>query len=172
MLCLLDLEHVEEDPGRQVACRLTFQVLFKRRYIVKTIKVLVLTLALGLAAFAYTTEDARSSADRSDATKASALCCRTDAGCCKSAVDGCKSAANGCLAGCCTAGCCTPGADCKSSECCCVPGSNCCMDGKCGTPSKACCASDTKCCEAGAEETANVAAGGCGSSCKKGDHSK
>ena len=127
----------------------------------KTIKVFVLTLALGLAAYVYASDNGRAAVGGPDKAKASAVCCKADAGHGHKTPNCCQPASS----------CCVPGAECcQPASSCCAPGSACCETGTCAGCAKACCSADAKCGVAKGE--AKAGCGGCGTSCKKAAASK
>lgn len=102
----------------------------------KTIKTLVLIVALGLAGYAYAAGNTDDETRDCKMSAAAANCCVTDAKCCKSDVNS-KSCADHSKSG---AGCC--GAESK----CCKADADCSkVDKKSGA---GCCGAESKCCKA------------------------
>jgi hypothetical protein len=141
----------------------------------KTIKVLVLTLMLGMTGYAYASGNVQSTTQEPDKmSKATAVCMMDGGGCCKEKADCCKEGADCCKGGdCCEAGmsCCASGAEC------CGAGEKACMvKTEAGASGMACKAMDAARGTADSKGDSNVAAksaakpdkadGCCGSSCK------
>jgi hypothetical protein len=100
----------------------------------KTIKTLVLTIALMLTGYAYATADAQSVNNQAKATPAAA-CCADHAACSMEDKSCCAEGAACCKEG---AACCAQGACCADHAACCAEGAACCKEGA------ACCASGDK----------------------------
>src|SRR5262245_24610098 len=96
----------------------------------KTVKIIVLALALLFAGVVYATEGTKSSLDKANAT--TAACCKAGADCCVAG------------AACCVpdAACCKDGAACKADAGCCASSEVCSKDTGCCTAQAACCTTD------------------------------
>jgi hypothetical protein len=105
----------------------------------KTIKTLVLTLALMLTGYAYATADAQSVNDQAKVT-AKAACCADHAACGMEDKSCCAEGAACCKEG---AACCKEGACCADHAACCAEGAACCKAGA------ACCKEGASCCASG-----------------------
>ena len=110
----------------------------------KTIKTIVLILALGMAGYAYAAGDTDATAHSCKMSGATASCCVAEAKCCKPEAD-----------------CCKPGAECcKKDSACCGKDSKCCTaDAKCSAGDEGCCKADSK-----------TESGCCGTACSKHKH--
>ena len=101
----------------------------------KTVKTIVLVLALGLAGYTYASGNTDSEARGCKVSSAAAACCVTDTKCCKADESCCKS--------------------CSDTDCC-KKDSGC-----CGKESK-CCTEGTGCCKAGANSEKGCCGPSCG----------
>ena len=101
----------------------------------KTVKTIILVLALGLAGYAYAPESTGAEAHGCKMSGAAVSCCVADAECCKEDASCCKS--------------------CSDSDCC-KKDSGC-----CGKESK-CCTAEAGCCKAGANSDKTCCGTSCG----------
>src|ERR1051325_7705108 len=113
----------------------------------KTNKVLILTLVMGMTGYVYASGGAQSATDGHDKmSKAGAVCMADGGGCCKAKADCCKEGAD----------CCKGGADCcKAGMSCCASGAACCGASEkarmakveASAPDSGCCEESAACCK-------------------------